>query len=60
MSNRAAIARTIKKNATPKSAQVSFREGWRDGNRGRTIPLSELWDGIEPTASKEEEKCDSD
>lgn len=60
MSNRADIARTVKTNATLKSAEASFREAWRDAVSGRTIPLSKLWDGIETTVSKEEEECDLD
>jgi hypothetical protein len=28
-------------------AEECFREGWRDALRGNTIPLSELWDGID-------------
>ena len=50
----------VKKSATLKSAEASFREGWRDAMSGRTIPLSKLWEGIETTVSKEEEECDSD
>ena len=29
------------------SAEASFREAWRDALRGETIPISELWEGIE-------------
>ena len=39
------------------SAIESFREGWRAALRGETIPLSELWEGIE---GSEEEECDLD
>lgn len=40
-----------------KSAEASFREAWRDAVRGQTIPLDELWEGIDET---EEAECDSD
>lgn len=38
-------------------AKESFREGWRSALRGETIPISELWEGIE---GSEEEECDLD
>lgn len=60
MSNRDDLARAVEKNATLKSAEASFREGWRDAISGMTIPLADLWDDIETTVSKEEEECDLD
>jgi hypothetical protein len=39
------------------SAKESFREGWHAALRGETIPISELWEGIE---GSEEEECDLD
>lgn len=29
------------------SATESFREGWSDMLAGRTIPISQLWDGLD-------------
>jgi len=29
------------------SAKDSFRQGWKETLDGRTIPLSELWEGVE-------------
>jgi hypothetical protein len=29
------------------SAEDSFREGWREALRGKTIPIFELWEGID-------------
>ena len=30
-----------------KSAEESFRQGWYEAMTGKTIPLSELWEGID-------------
>jgi hypothetical protein len=30
-----------------KSAEECFRQGWHEAMTGQTIPLSELWDGID-------------
>jgi len=30
-----------------KSAEDCFRQGWHEAMTGQTIPLSELWDGID-------------
>ncbi|MGB5973178.1 MAG: hypothetical protein WBG38_07655 [Nodosilinea sp.] len=32
---------------TLKSAEESFRQGWHEAMTGQTIPLSELWNGID-------------
>ena len=32
---------------TLKSAEESFRQGWHEAVTGQTIPLSQLWDGID-------------
>ncbi|MGB3199708.1 MAG: hypothetical protein WBA99_02330 [Nodosilinea sp.] len=32
---------------TLKSAEESFRQGWHEAMTGQTIPLAELWDGID-------------
>ena len=29
------------------SPQESFRQGWRDAMAGNTLPVSQLWDGID-------------
>jgi len=29
------------------SPQESFRQGWKDAITGNTIPVSQLWDGID-------------
>lgn len=36
------------KNATAlKSAENSFRQGWKEVKAGKTHPVSELWNGID-------------
>ncbi|MGB3266867.1 MAG: hypothetical protein WBA89_23250 [Microcoleus sp.] len=30
-----------------KSAEECFRQGWKEAMTGQTVPLSELWDGID-------------
>jgi hypothetical protein len=32
---------------TLKTAEDSFRQGWHEAMTGQTIPLAELWDGID-------------
>ena len=41
------IIRLYRDSVALKGAEECFREGWRDALRGNTIPLSELWDGID-------------
>ena len=41
------IVRLYRDSVALKPAEECFREGWRDGLRGETIPVSELWDGID-------------
>ena len=47
----------VRKRTELPSAEQSFREGWRAALLGETIPVSELWEGIE---GSEEEECDLD
>jgi hypothetical protein len=32
---------------TLKSAEECFRQGWEEAMTGETVPLSELWEGID-------------
>jgi len=41
------IIRLYRDSIALKPAEESFREAWRDALRGDTIPLSELWEGID-------------
>jgi hypothetical protein len=41
------IVRLYRDSVALKPAEECFREAWRDALRGNTIPLSELWDGID-------------
>ena len=41
------IVRLFRESVTLKSAKESFRQGWHEAMTGQTIPLSELWEGID-------------
>jgi hypothetical protein len=41
------VVRLYRESVVLKPAEESFREGWRDALRGETIPISELWEGID-------------
>ena len=41
------IVRLYRDSVALKPAEECFREGWRDALRGETIPVSELWEGID-------------
>ena len=41
------IIRIFRESVTLKSAEESFRQGWEEAMTGNTIPVSELWDGID-------------
>jgi hypothetical protein len=37
----------FRESITLKSAEESFRQGWQEAMTGNTLPVSELWDGID-------------
>ena len=41
------IIRLFRESVTLPSAESSFRQGWQEAMTGNTIPLSQLWDGID-------------
>lgn len=41
------IVRLYRDSVALKPAEESFRESWRDALRGETIPVAELWEGID-------------
>jgi hypothetical protein len=41
------IVRLYRDSVALKPAEESFREAWRDALSGNTMPLSELWEGID-------------
>jgi hypothetical protein len=41
------IIRLFRESITLKSAEESFRQGWQEAITGNTLPISELWDGID-------------
>lgn len=41
------IVRLFRESVSLKSAEESFRQGWKEALEGDTYPISELWDGID-------------
>ena len=41
------IVRLFRESVTLKSAEDSFRQGWKESMAGETLPVSELWNGID-------------
>jgi len=41
------IIRLFRENVALKPAEASFRKGWREVLAGETMPVSELWEGID-------------
>jgi hypothetical protein len=39
--------RVFRESVTLKPATESFRTGWQEAIRGETLPVEELWRGIE-------------
>jgi hypothetical protein len=41
------IVRLFRESVTLKSAEASFRQGWKEMLADETRPVSELWEGID-------------
>lgn len=41
------IIRLFRKSVTLPSAESSFCQGWQEAMAGNTIPVAQLWDGID-------------
>jgi hypothetical protein len=41
------IVRAFRESVTLKSAEASFRQGWKEALRDDARPISELWEGID-------------
>ncbi len=41
------IVRVFRESVALKSAEDSFRQGWKETLAGETRPVSELWEGID-------------
>jgi hypothetical protein len=41
------LIRIFRESVTLKSAQASFRQGWHENITEQTLPVSELWEGID-------------
>lgn len=42
-----AIVRLYRQSVALKPAADSFRQGWQEALSGQTLPLSELWQGLD-------------
>ena len=47
------IIRLFRASVTLKSAETSFRQGWKEAMTENTFPVSQLWDGIDIVANFE-------
>jgi uncharacterized phage protein gp47/JayE len=47
LSSLLAMIRAFREGVTLKTAEESFRQGWKEALRGETHPISELWEGID-------------
>ena len=41
------IVRVFRESVTLKPAGESFRQGWKEVMQGETLPVSELWSGVD-------------
>lgn len=41
------IMRLVRKNLAVKSPMESFRQAWQEAMNGDTLPLTEMWTGID-------------
>ena len=41
------IIRLFRESVALKPAEASFHKGWREALAGETMPVSELWEGID-------------
>lgn len=41
------IVRSFRQSVALKPAEESLRQGWKEVRAGETLPISELWDGID-------------
>ena len=41
------IVHAFRQSVALKPAQASFRQGWKETQMGETLPVSELWEGID-------------
>ncbi|NEO24171.1 MAG: hypothetical protein F6J98_08205 [Moorea sp. SIO4G2] len=41
------IVRLFRESVTQDTAEQSFRQGWQEAMTGNTLPVSQLWDGID-------------
>lgn len=42
-----AMVRLFRESVTLKPADASFRQGWQEAMNGETLPLEQLWEGVD-------------
>lgn len=42
-----AMVRLFRESVTLKPAEASFRQGWQEAMNGETLPLEQLWEGVD-------------
>ncbi|NEO50222.1 MAG: hypothetical protein F6K55_41525 [Moorea sp. SIO4A3] len=47
------IVRLFRESVTQDTAEQSFRQGWQEAMTGNTLPVSQLWDGIDPESTSQ-------
>lgn len=41
------MVRVFNESITLNPAEISFKQGWQEAMTGETLPISELWEGID-------------
>jgi len=41
------MVRLFRESVTLKPAEASFRQGWQEVMKGETLPLEQLWEGVD-------------
>ncbi|MFH1907388.1 MAG: hypothetical protein ABIL11_08420 [Chloroflexota bacterium] len=41
------LVRLFRESVTLKPAEASFRQGWQEAMKGETLPLEQLWEGVD-------------
>ncbi len=41
------LIQLFRESVTLKPAEASFRQGWQEAKKGQTLPISELWEGVD-------------
>ena len=41
------LVHLFRESVTLKPAEASFQQGWREAINGETLPIEQLWDGVD-------------